>query len=112
MLNNKTMPRALLALLILPALASAADVKAFIGARIIDGTGKPAIEKATLVIRDGKIEAVGTRVKIPKDAERIGVSGKTIIPGLVNAHGHVSTPTQLGRYLRDGITTLWSLGDT
>jgi len=99
--------------LIFTSLAAAADnVKAFVGARIIDGTGKPPIEKATLVIRNDRIEAVGKNVKVPADAQRIDATGKTIIPGLINAHGHVSTTDQLGMYLRDGITTIWSLGDT
>jgi imidazolonepropionase-like amidohydrolase len=85
-------------------------VQAWVGARIIDGTGKPAIENATLVIRDGHIEAVGKRVKVPAGAERIDATGKTIIPGLINAHGHLNTENQLGVYLRDGITTILSLG--
>jgi imidazolonepropionase-like amidohydrolase len=85
-------------------------VQAWVGARIIDGTGKPAIENATLVIRNGHIEAVGKRVKIPAGAEHVDATGKTIIPGLINAHGHLNTETQLGVYLRDGITTVLSLG--
>jgi len=63
------------------------SVQAWVGARIIDGTGKQAIENATLVIRNGHIEAVGKRVKVPAGAERIDATGKTIIPGLINAHG-------------------------
>ncbi len=86
------------------------SVQAWVGARIIDGTGKPAIENATLLIRDGRIEAVGKRVKVPAGAEKIDATGKTIIPGLINAHGHVNDAAQLGVYLRDGITTVFSLG--
>jgi imidazolonepropionase-like amidohydrolase len=96
-------------------IAGAADegsVKAFVGARIIDGTGKPPVEKATLVIRNDRVEAVGTKVKVPAGAQRINAAGMTIIPGIVNAHGHVSSRDNLGKYLRDGITTIWSLGDT
>ena len=89
---------------------SATPVQAWIGARIIDGTGKPAIENATLLIRNGRIEAVGKRVKIPAGAERIDATGKTIIPGLISAHGHVNDAAQFGVYLRDGITTILSLG--
>jgi cytosine/adenosine deaminase-related metal-dependent hydrolase len=65
-------------------------VQAWVGARIIDGTGKPAIENATLVIRNGHIEAAGKRVKVRAGAERIDATGKTIIPGLINAHGHLN----------------------
>lgn len=84
--------------------------KAWIGARIIDGSGRPPIEKGTLFIRHGRIEAVGKRVKLPAGVTRIDATGKTIIPGLINAHGHVNSPEQLGFYLRDGITTVLSLG--
>ena len=38
---------------------TSAGVKAFVGARVIDGSGKPAIENATLVVRNGRVEAVG-----------------------------------------------------
>jgi imidazolonepropionase-like amidohydrolase len=98
--------------LALPSAAAIQDgpVKAFVGARIIDGTGKPAIETGTLLIRDGRVEALGPEVKIPAGAERIDAMGKTIIPGLINGHGHVNNPDQLGMYLRDGITTILSLG--
>ena len=85
-------------------------VKAFTGARIIDGTGRAAMEKATLVIRDDRIEAVGPKAKVPAGAERIDASGKTIIPGLISAHGHVITLDHPGMYLRSGITTVLSLG--
>jgi imidazolonepropionase-like amidohydrolase len=84
--------------------------QAWVGARIIDGTGKPAIEHGTLLIRDGHIAAVGKHVKVPSGVEIIDASGKTIIPGLINAHGHVNREDQLGLYLRDGITTVLSLG--
>ena len=91
--------------------AAAVDAgKAWIGARIIDGSGAPPIEKGTLFIRNGRIEAVGKKVKLPAGVTRIDATGKTIIPGLINAHGHVNSPEQLGFYLRDGITTVLSLG--
>ena len=56
-------------LLVLPSTVAAQDasngLQAFVGARIIDGTGKPAVEKATLLIKDGRIVAVGRSVKAP-----------------------------------------------
>jgi imidazolonepropionase-like amidohydrolase len=84
--------------------------KAWVGARIIDGTGRSPIEMGTLFIRGGRIEAVGKHVKLPPGIIRIDATGKTIIPGLINAHGHVNNMAQLGVYLRDGITTVLSLG--
>jgi imidazolonepropionase-like amidohydrolase len=100
--------------LVLPSVAAAGDgsngLKAFVGARIIDGTGKPAMEKATLLVRDGRIAAVGRSVKVPPGTQQIDISGKTIIPGLINGHGHVSDMGQLGLYARYGVTTVFSLG--
>jgi imidazolonepropionase-like amidohydrolase len=89
---------------------AAAQDRAFTGARIIDGTGKAPVEKASLLVRDGRIVAIGADVKIPAGAERIDVAGKTIIPGLINGHGHVSDLGQLGLYARYGVTTVFSLG--
>ena len=67
-------------------------LQAFVGARIIDGTGAAAVENGVLVVRDGRIEAVGASdsVTVPADAEQIDVSGRTIMPGMINAHGHVN----------------------
>jgi imidazolonepropionase-like amidohydrolase len=89
---------------------SGAHQQAWVGARIIDGSGKPAIENATLLVRNGRIEAIGKKVKLPPNVKRVDATGKTIIPGLINAHGHVNNEAQLGKYLRDGVTTILSLG--
>jgi imidazolonepropionase-like amidohydrolase len=101
-------------------------LQAFVGGRLIDGTGAAAIENGVLVVRDGRIEAVGTSdsVTVPADAEQIDVSGRTLMPGMVNAHGHVNNiegldqvdyteaqvERQLGLYARYGVTTVFSLG--
>lgn len=100
---------------------------AFIGGRIIDGTGASPIENGVLISTDGKIVAVGSAstTPVPDDAQRIDVNGKTLIPGLINTHGHVgqvlglesghydrgNVLRQLGLYARYGITVVNSLGD-
>ena len=89
---------------------SASPSTAWCGVRIIDGTGRAALEHGTLVVRDGRIEAVGRNVKLPNGLQCMNGSGKTIIPGLISAHSHVNSASQLGIYLRDGITTILSLG--
>jgi imidazolonepropionase-like amidohydrolase len=99
----------LLSFLLCLGTAAAAD-EAFIGARSIDGTGRPVMEKATLLIRNGKVEAVGPSVKVPAGVQQIDAAGKTIVPGLINAHGHVGELSQLDRYARFGVTTVLSLG--
>src|SRR5258707_6094245 len=67
--------------LALPGIAAAADdSKVFVGARIIDGTGKAAVEQATLLVRNGRIEAVGRLVEEASRTPQIDASGKAIIP--------------------------------
>ena len=99
---------------------------AFVGARIIDGTMAGPIEDGVVVITDGRIRTVGPRsaVTVPAGAQIIDVAGKTIMPGLINAHGHVggtlgleeghytteNLVRQLGLYARYGVTTVNSLG--
>jgi len=69
---------------------ASAQPTAFRGAEIIPISG-PAIANGVLVIDDGRIVAVGSEsdVSIPGDAQTIDVSGKVIMPGLVDTHSHV-----------------------
>jgi imidazolonepropionase-like amidohydrolase len=116
-------------LLLLALLAGpAAEVTAFTGARVLDGTGAAPIENAVLLVRDARVAAVGSvgRVPIPAGVRRVDLAGKTVIPGLLNAHGHVgetvglragpelntreNVQRQLALYARYGITTVVSLG--
>jgi len=62
------------------------SVFALTGARIVVAPGR-VIEKGTVVVRDGVIEAVGAEVTPPADARRIDLSGKTVYPGLIDAFG-------------------------
>ncbi|MDQ6830731.1 MAG: amidohydrolase family protein [Gemmatimonadota bacterium] len=64
--------------------AAAAQSIAIIGGKVYPVSG-PAIEHGTVLIRDGKIVAVGAGVPIPADAKRIDATGKWVTPGLVNA---------------------------
>jgi imidazolonepropionase-like amidohydrolase len=66
---------------------------AFTGAHIIPISG-PEIEGGVLIVSDGKIVAVGpaATVQIPANAKRIDVSGKIIMPGLVDSHSHIGEP--------------------
>jgi imidazolonepropionase-like amidohydrolase len=69
---------------------AAPGVHAFTGARMLPVSGPP-IDDGVLLVRDGRIEAVGPRaqVAVPQGATTHDVSGKTIIPGLVDTHSHV-----------------------
>jgi imidazolonepropionase-like amidohydrolase len=62
----------------------AAQTVAITGAKVYPVSSAP-IENATVLMRDGKIVAVGANVTIPADAQRIDAAGKWVTPGLVNA---------------------------
>jgi len=129
-----TLGRRLLAILVIltaaagarGGLADPARVQAFTGARLFDGSGRT-IENATLVVRGGRIVAAGAGADVPARAERVDLAGRFVMPGLVNAHGHVGATRglrsgpelysrqnvldQLRLYARYGVTTVVSLGD-
>src|SRR5262245_34365692 len=94
------------------AAAQSGGVKAFTGLTLIDGTDRAPVANATIVVRDGRIVAAGaaSRVTVPAGAERVALGGKTVIPGLINAHGHVNAPADLATYAAYGVTTVFSLG--
>ena len=94
--------------------AQAAPVtRAFTGFTLIDGTGRDPVPNATLLVRSGRIVAVGpaSRVRIPDGAERVPLDGKFVMPGLINGHGHASGVQDLATYAAYGVTTVFSLGD-
>ena len=105
----------------------AGPVTVFTATRLIDGTGKPPIENATLVVENGRITAAG---KVDPasyaGAEVVICKGRTIMPGLISDHSHLAlvkdgnvspenyTPenieTALHQYEAYGVTTVLSLG--
>ncbi len=105
------------------------DLIAYTNATIWTGTDQPSIENAALLIRNGTVFDVVpmTELDLPDTVEEIDMSDRYIIPGLINAHGHVGIARgletgpsihseqnvldQLQLYARYGITTVVSLGD-
>src|SRR5256714_4570344 len=83
-------------------------------AKVIDGTGSAARDNQTIVIRDGRIIALGNSrsVAVPADAQVIDLSGKSLIPGLVMVHEHLYYPTGPGVYanLEESFTRLYLAG--
>ncbi|HEU5171782.1 MAG TPA: amidohydrolase family protein [Gemmatimonadales bacterium] len=77
------------------------------GGTLIDGSGGPPRADVAIVIRGPRIEAVVPRAgfTLPDRTTEMDIAGKWVIPGLIDAHGHVA-PWALGRYLAWGVTTV------
>src|SRR5690606_888044 len=67
------------------------DNYALTNARIVVSPGR-VIENGTVVVRDGRITAVGAQVEIPAAAIRVDASGHTVYPGLIDAASSVGLP--------------------
>lgn len=106
--------------------------------RLIDGSGGPVIEDAVVIVRGDRIEAVGkaSEISIPAGAEVVDLSQDTVMPGLIDAHAHLSIrpdvralegqlggmeepdALQMGRIVRNirvqllsGVTSLYVVGE-
>lgn len=137
---NKRIPAALtLALVALSAPpVTAQGITAIRAGRLIDGTGRPAIENAVILIQNGRITAVGSAsaTSIPAGANEVDLSGQTVMPGIIDAHAHLSIrpdvrtlagqlegmthadAKQMARIVRDirvqllsGVTSLYVVGE-
>ena len=72
------------AIALIGASALSAQTIAITGGKVYPVSG-PVIENGTVLVRDGKIVAVGANVTVPNDATRIDATGKWVTPGLINA---------------------------
>lgn len=60
-----------------------------INGRLIDGTGRQPLEKATIVVNGNRITSIGPDISYPKEANAIDLRGLTIMPGLIDCHLHL-----------------------
>ena len=103
-----TSPRALAlaALALVPACVrpvSGQEALAFRGVRLFDGA--KVVPDATVVVRGGKVEAAGPGVAVPDGVRVVEGAGKTLLPGLIDAHTHTFAPEQLRASAVFGVTT-------
>jgi imidazolonepropionase-like amidohydrolase len=96
--------------------------------RLIDGTGAAPREHVSLLLRDGRIAAIGgVEMTAPKGVVVKELAGKTVMPGIISAHSHLglladdaessgtaytreNVTSQLKQFERYGVTTIMSLG--
>jgi Tol biopolymer transport system component/imidazolonepropionase-like amidohydrolase len=71
--------------------ARPSGVVAYVGGRIVSMRGDEVIDAGVLVVKDDRILAVGpaATLSLPADAQRVDVTGKTLIPGLFDEHAHL-----------------------
>ena len=90
-------------------------ITAYVGATLIDGTGRPSIADSVMLVRGDRITALGDRsdTKVPDSARIVSLKGRYVIPGLINTHVHLASPplpdvakAYLRRELYSGVTTV------
>lgn len=119
---------ALLPFFLLPFAAHAQRVTVIEHAVLIDGSGGAPLHDAALLLENGRIARIAPSglIEAPAGAERIDASGKTVIPGMINLHGHVgltrglvqaqenytraNAVENLRTYAAYGVTTTTSMG--
>jgi imidazolonepropionase-like amidohydrolase len=107
---------------------AASDAKVLKGFTLIDGTGRPAAANSALITEGGKITWVGPadRLKAPKGAEVVDLTGKYVTPGLIDLHVHIAivkdlkqdianytedqVKADLRQYASYGVTTVQVMG--
>jgi imidazolonepropionase-like amidohydrolase len=108
--------------------AAAGGSTVFEGARLITGDEAPPIEDSAFVVQDGKFTVVGRRgqVQAPQRAARVDLTGKTVMPGIIEAHAHLgywkgltlsaenftreNLLADLQRFAYHGVTAVLSMG--
>ncbi len=92
-----------------------ADVTAYQGIRLIVGDGSAPIENATLLVDGNKIVQAGQGVSVPAGATHVNLTGKTVMPMLIDTHVHLSPLRD--RLIRDlkmrayyGVSAAFSMG--
>ncbi len=96
--------------------SDAPDAVAFVNVTVLPMDGECVLEGQTVVVRGDRIAAVGpaAEIAVPEAARRIDGSGKYLMPGLAEMHGHIPRPEEpaafieavLFLYVANGITTV------
>jgi imidazolonepropionase-like amidohydrolase len=92
--------------------SAAAQTTALTHATVIDGTGAAPQTDVTIVMENGRIRQMAAGLAAPPNATVIDLTGKFVVPGIINGHGHVGPPPrdpQLRQYALYGVTTTTSM---
>jgi len=115
-------------ILLLLSLTASAETKILTHFTLIDGTGREPVADAAMIVDNGRIRWVGaaSALKAPGGAETIDLTGKFVMPGIINLHGHLGNVVDLTQdakfftrenveknlktYASYGVTTVLSMG--
>jgi imidazolonepropionase-like amidohydrolase len=77
-----------------------AETVAISAAQMIDVVNGRRIDNPLVIVVDGRISAIGTQdvLAIPKDAKQINLAGRTLLPGLIDMHVHLTSLAEIGGY--------------
>jgi imidazolonepropionase-like amidohydrolase len=94
--------------------SASAQVTAITHVTLIDGSGTAPLNDATIVMEQGRIRDIGpsAQVEVPPGATVIDGTGRFVVPGIINGHGHVGPAArdpQLRQYALFGVTTTTSM---
>ena len=128
MAARKRSKAACFAALLLGASALRGEIKVLRNFTLIDGSGHPPLAGAAMILDAGRIAWVGpaTEVRIPAGAQIVELTGKYVMPGIINLHGHLGNTVDLTQnagfftrpnieknletYASYGVTTMLSMG--
>jgi imidazolonepropionase-like amidohydrolase len=83
----------------------------FTNAAVVDVVAGEVRRGQILIVRDGRIESIGTAVPAAGTApRRVDLGGRYVVPGLIDAHVHIANPAALRSALDSGVTTVRSAG--
>ena len=97
---------------LLASAGAAAQTTALTHATVIDGTGAAPQRDVTIVMENGRIRQMAAGLAAPPNATVVDLTGKFVVPGIINGHGHVGPPPrdpQLRQYALYGVTTTTSM---
>src|SRR5215831_17158536 len=87
----------LIALVSVSVFGQAPATTVFEGARVIVGDRRAPVENASLVVTNGRFAAVGKTgdVRVPANATRVSLAGKTVMPAIIDTHTHLSQTREM-----------------
>lgn len=89
---------------------AAQESVAYVGATVIDAAAGAPVDNTVILVRDGRVVSIGAGGRVPAAARTVDLTGRYVLPGLIDAHVHIANLGSARRALRSGVTTVRSMG--